>query len=350
MAAKLQAMRNWYEIKAAVGDTTEVFIYDQIGEDWFGEGVSAKNFLSELAAVKTPNIALHLNSPGGSVFDGVAIHNALVRHPARVTTYIDGLAASISSVIALAGERVIMASNALFMIHNPWGGVSGDSAEMRKMADVLDKIKETLINTYTARTGLPADEVAAAMDSESWYTAQEALALGYIDEVGLELKAAASFDLKALGFRHAPETAQPQAGVEDSPYPVTPRQVALYQALESVTETFGKFDGSTGPDGSHYTPADRNPFLAEGLVCSNCVFYEGPRACEIVAGDIDPDAICKFWVIPNDLLAPQDSPMDGASTEVASDGASETPTPEAAEVNAEAFVPGVGFVNFNRKR
>lgn len=131
---------------------------------------------------------------------------------------------------------------------------------------------------------------------------------------------------------------------EDGIYPSTSRQTALRSAIEGVCETFGKFDYSTGPDGSHYTAAEANPFTAEGLVCANCVFYEGPRACEIVDGDIDPDAICKFWIIPADLLtagepAPQDpANPDGASEDSrSSDGASESK-------KAPTFVPGFGFI------
>lgn len=91
--------------------------------------------------------------------------------------------------------------------------------------------------------------------------------------------------------------------IDDSVHPVTSRQVALYEALEGVVRTFGKFDQTTGPDGAHYVSEAANPFTAEGMVCSSCVFYEGPQACEIVAGDIEPGAICKWWTIPADLMS-----------------------------------------------
>lgn len=86
----------------------------------------------------------------------------------------------------------------------------------------------------------------------------------------------------------------------DSTYPLTPRQVALYDAIEDVTDVFGPFDQTTGPDGSHYVAV--SPFSSEGMICSSCAFYEGPRGCEIVDGDIDPSGICKFWIIPETLL------------------------------------------------
>lgn len=207
----VQAEKPFYEIKAAAAagdnaDTTEVWIYDEIGPDWYGETVAAKTFCQEIAAIDTPKIALHVNSPGGSVWDGAAIYNALKNHPAEVTTYIDGLAASIASVVALAGDTVVMAENAMFMIHNPWTIEIGDAEQMRKTADVLDKIGETIVNVYESRTGKPRDEITAAMSEESWLTADEALEWGFVDEVTKGVKAAAlsSFDLKALGFRKVP--------------------------------------------------------------------------------------------------------------------------------------------------
>lgn len=221
MNVKRVSARDWYEIKAAGDGVAEVFIYEQIGEDYWAEGVTAVDFVNELNALSASEIHLHINSPGGSVFDGVAIHNALLRHPAKVTTFIDGLAASIASVIALAGDRVVMASNALFMIHNPWGGVQGDASEMRKMAEVLDKITITLVNTYEESSSLSRDEILAAMDAETWYTADEALAAGFIDEVSTAIRAAASFDLAAFPFRHAPkaELVQPSEEVEPDSAP-----------------------------------------------------------------------------------------------------------------------------------
>ena len=213
MSIQAKSNRKWYEIKNATDDVAEIFIYEQIGEDYWSEGMTAVNFVNELKGITASDIHLHINSPGGSVFDGVAIHNALRRHPAKVTTYIDGLAASIASIIAIAGDRVVMASNALFMIHNPWGGVQGDATEMRKMADVLDKIGETLVNAYEERTGMARDDITAAMNDETWYTADEALAAGFIDDITTATRAAASFDLSR--FRHAP-----QAQVMDDIEPV----------------------------------------------------------------------------------------------------------------------------------
>lgn len=208
--------RKWYQIEAKTGSLAEVWIYEEIGTDFWGEGLTAKRFTQELNALEVDHIALHINSPGGSVFDGQAIFNAIERHPATVTSHVEGLAASIASVIALAGDTVEMAKNALFMIHDPFGFAMGTSGEMRKMADVLDKVGETIVGVYARKSGADPEEIAAAMNAETWYTADEALAAGYVDVVGKPVKAAAMshFDLSA--FRHPPEIADEDESEDDS--------------------------------------------------------------------------------------------------------------------------------------
>jgi ATP-dependent Clp protease, protease subunit len=199
-------MKAWYEIKAASGDKpAEVWIYDQIGEGFFAEGITAKQFCKDLAALKASAISLRINSPGGSVVDGMAIYNALERHPANITTYVDGLAASIASVIALAGDKVVMAKNGMFMIHQPYGMASGTSDDMRKVAEVLDKISANMVNIYAEASGADLDTVKAMMDAETWMTADEAVSLGFADCVDpKEAKLAALGDL-ATHFKHAPK-------------------------------------------------------------------------------------------------------------------------------------------------
>lgn len=186
---------------------TEVYIYDQIGMNFWGEGIAAKAIIEELNSIDTDAIHVHVNSPGGSVFDGVAIFNALQRHKATITVYVDGLAASIASIIALAGNKVVMADNALFMIHNPWGWAMGTAEDMRREADVLDKIRDTLVGTYAAKTGKGAPELEQMLNDETWMTAKEALAHGFIDEIGNRVEAAASFDLSRFNYRRAPQPA-----------------------------------------------------------------------------------------------------------------------------------------------
>jgi ATP-dependent protease ClpP protease subunit len=200
--------RCWFEITAKA-DKSEIWLYDEIGKNWFGEGIGAKEFLAEINAIKSPHIDMHINSPGGAVFEGAAIYNAIKRHPATVHTYIDGIAASIASVIALAGDRIIMAANSLFMLHNPSGMAFGTSDDMRKTADVLDKVCGTMMGAYMEKCGKTEAEIKALMDAETYMDADEAMEAGFCDEVGLEMDmaACASFApvLAKLGFKHIPQ-------------------------------------------------------------------------------------------------------------------------------------------------
>lgn len=199
----------------AKADVSEIWLYDEIGKDWFGEGVTAKDFIAELTAIKSPKIDLHINSPGGQVFEGAAIYNAIKRHPAAVTTHIDGIAASIASVIALAGSTVRMASNAMFMMHNPSGMTIGTSEDMRKTADVLDKVRETMVGAYAEKSGQSADAIIALLNDETWLGAEEAKAAGFVDEVAGKMDLAACLHfvptMKTFGFKHIPEILQPKA-------------------------------------------------------------------------------------------------------------------------------------------
>lgn len=202
-------MKTWFEIKNKA-DKAEIWIYEEIGEDfWTGGGITAKNFQKELSAITASQIDLHINSPGGSVFDGITIYNLLRQHQAEITTYIDGIAASIASVVALAGNRVIMAENALFMIHNPYGMVMGGAADMRSMADVLDKIRGTMTVVYSGKSGKPDDEINAMLDAETWMTADEAMEAGFIDGIGIEMDMAACAKfiptMSKAGFKHVPD-------------------------------------------------------------------------------------------------------------------------------------------------
>lgn len=185
----------WYEMKALANGATEIFVFDEIGY-W---GVTAKDFARDLKEVN-PNdsIELHVNSPGGSVTDGIAIYNLLKNHKSVVNVHIDGLAASMASVIAMAGDTITMPENALMMIHNPWGGAMGDAEELRKTADVLDKMKTALISAYANKTGKEHEEISALMDSETWMTGAEAVEMGFANQVTDEIQLAASFDTSKL--------------------------------------------------------------------------------------------------------------------------------------------------------
>ncbi|MBW7057647.1 Clp protease ClpP [Paracoccus bogoriensis] len=191
-------MAGWYTIRARDGGA-EVAIHDEIG----AEGVSAKGFLAELGAIPDgAPILVRINSPGGSVFDAVAIHNALKRHAGTVTVWIDGIAASAASYVAMAGDEIVMPENAFLMIHDPAGLVMGTAADMRAMAETLDKIAATMVRGYAARAGRPEDEIAALMAAETWFDAEEALAAGLATRIAEPVRIAARFDIAR--FRNAP--------------------------------------------------------------------------------------------------------------------------------------------------
>ena len=191
-------MNSWYTIRArATG--AEVLIYDEIG----AYGVSAKGFLAELGALPDDApIDLRLNSPGGSVFDAVAIYNALKRHAGEITVWIDGIAASAASYIAMAGDEIVMPENAFLMIHDPSGVVMGTAADMRDMAGTLDKIAASMTRGYAAKSGKPEDEIAALLSAETWFDAKDALEAGLATRMAEPVRIAASFDIGR--FRNVP--------------------------------------------------------------------------------------------------------------------------------------------------
>lgn len=195
-----------YAVRALADGEAEIQIYDEIG--WWG--ITARQFLNDLRALGSVNkITVCINSPGGDVFDGIAIHNALRNHAAEITVRVDGLAASIASVIAMAGDKVVMPSNAMMMIHDPWTIAMGNGDDMRKVADALDKMADALVSSYVGKSGMKPDRVREMMREETWLTAAEAVALGLADEIQGPVKAAAHFDLSA--FRHAPSALLPPA-------------------------------------------------------------------------------------------------------------------------------------------
>jgi len=197
-----------YEMLAAA-DTAEILIYEPVGFDpWTGTGVSAKAFAEDLNKLKgVKNITVRINSPGGQVFDGVAIYNSLVKHPATINVEVDGMALSIASVIAMAGDTISIAENALMMIHDPWTVVMGSAVDLRTEADMMDKAKAGIVATYQTRSALSESDIAAAMTAETWYTAQEAVDAGFATAVtGTSSRMAASAEkLKAFGYKHVPE-------------------------------------------------------------------------------------------------------------------------------------------------
>ena len=185
-------MKKMWEIKQQADNSISLYIYGDVEGDfydfWTGNVIesetSANHFRDELA--KYPNaqqIDIFINSYGGSVFEGTAIYNQLKRHPAHKTVYIDGFACSIASVIAMAGDEIVMPRNALMMIHNMWMGVCGNAAELRKAADDLDTINAAGRGAYLERTGekLSEDKLVEMMDAETWLTAEQCIEYGLAD-------------------------------------------------------------------------------------------------------------------------------------------------------------------------
>ena len=181
----------WYNIQNKAGASTDVYIFDEIGM-W---GVTAQNFISDIKDLKDTPINLRINSLGGDVFDGLAIYNVIKKRTAKTTVYIEGIAASIATIIALGADEVIMSENSLFMIHNASGGAMGESKDLQKTAQVLDKITRQLAEVYESKTGLSQEAIQDMMDEETWLNAQEAFDLGFIDTISDAIKIAAKYDV-----------------------------------------------------------------------------------------------------------------------------------------------------------
>ncbi len=206
--------KSWYTIRqftpvaaAAKGvqSAAEISIYGDIGETWWSESVSAAQFVRDLKELVAESITIRINSYGGSVSDGIAIHNAIKRHPAKTVTSVDGVAYSIASLIAMAGDEREMAENAMMMLHAPWGGIEGNAVRLRELADHLDGWARAMSTTYANASGMAADDVLALLSdgNDHFYTASEAKACGLVHTVVASVPEAAaamaSFDLRRFG-------------------------------------------------------------------------------------------------------------------------------------------------------
>ena len=213
------AARDWFKVRAQGEARAELSIFGDIGEDWWAEeSNTAKNVVEKLKALSdVTDLTVRINSYGGSVADGLAIYNALRRHPASVSVVVEGVAVSIASLIAMAGDSVEMPANTLMMIHAPWGGAIGNAKEMREMADVLDKYSEAMASSYATKTGKAHEEMLALLSDgeDHWFTAAEAVEAGFADFMTEELAAAASL---RMGRFHIPAATAAQLE-EDKPMP-----------------------------------------------------------------------------------------------------------------------------------
>lgn len=197
-----------YEIKNKTSNQpTEIYIYDEIG--FFG--VKAETFVKDLKSIRG-DVLVRINSPGGSVFDGMAIAQAIRERKDTTNTVVDGLAASAASYIALAGNSVRMVEGAFLMIHDPWSLAIGTSADMRKEADLLDKVRDQIAGFYARKSGKDMSEIQQIMADETWFTGSEALEYGLVDKVDGEQPAENYFDLTV--FNNVPDKLQqgPEGG------------------------------------------------------------------------------------------------------------------------------------------
>ena len=193
----------------AGGKKAEILIYDVIGESFFFDGVTAKSVAESMSAIgSVEEIDVRINSPGGSVWQGMAIYNGLKNHSAKINVHIDGLAASMATVVAMAGDTINMAQNAMFMIHEPRAHVSGTAEDLLSQASLLEKLTTQAVGIYSSRTKIAEPDLRAAMSAETWYTADEAKVAGFVTSITANKQITAHFDVNQ--FEKAPQWAQTQ--------------------------------------------------------------------------------------------------------------------------------------------
>jgi ATP-dependent protease ClpP protease subunit len=323
--------RDWFHIgpvlAEVVGEQTDgdggsskksadVYIFDRIG-GW--SGTTASSFVRDVAALDVDQLNVHLNSPGGDSADGVAIANVLRQHKADVTVWVDGLAASAASVVAMAGDEVVMGVGAQLMIHDAWALCVGDAAEMRKAAEMLDSTSNAIAATYAAKAGGTAAEWREVMAAESWYTGEEAVAAKLADRVATDEdkgtasgeqvvpgKAQPSFwdmwDSLSDADRHRDVVAAlyAHAGRGDAPPPRMPRRPAT------------KTPAATASGSSHKEGSAPVPFTDEHLATL--------RTKLGLAADADEDKIVDTVIEVMDEFVKTDPPSPLPEGAVAIDG------------------------------
>lgn len=284
----------WYTIRAASRPATavagaaasaaEILIYGDIGESWYGDTVAAKDFVREVSALDVDRITVRINSLGGSVMDGIAIFNSLKRHPATVTTVIDGIAASVSSLIAMAGDSIEMAENAMMMIHAPWGYAAGNSAGLRDFADMLDTHADAMATSYAIRSGDKPAALALLTDGKDhWYTAEEALAAKLIDVTVAALPIAASAHI----------TSSVQARYSSFPRTATPAASAAHKTPNPPKEN----PAMPVPTTQAAAPADAAAAQAATIAAANAAAVEAAFQADTVRRNSISATFAKFSAV-----------------------------------------------------
>jgi ATP-dependent Clp protease protease subunit len=249
-------MKTFWEFKGHANKKGELFLYGEISDaSWWGDEVTPAQFQKDLAALgQIEQLDVYINSPGGDVFAGITIYNILKRHSAKVTVHVDGLAASAASVVAMAGDRIVMPKNATLMIHNAWSIGWGNKTAMRSLADELERLDGQLADIYAARTGKDAGVVALWMDAERWMSGDEALKDGFCDEVEENKQIAACADAEKFfaQYKHPPQgLAPPENEPEQEP-----------EAAENGGFSLPENGGKEPDNGAVQQPqpaADKNP-------------------------------------------------------------------------------------------
>lgn len=194
------ALERWQpEVRAAVEGDASISIYDAIGESWDGQGFTAKRMSAALRSIGARDVTVNVNSPGGDFFEGVAIYNMLREHKAKVTIRVMGLAASAASVIAMAGDEILMGDGAFLMVHNAWAVAIGNRHDMADASARLAPFDDAMAQVYASRTGLSKAETATMMDKETWIGSAQAVEDGFA--TGLIERADITQDTKAQGSR-----------------------------------------------------------------------------------------------------------------------------------------------------
>jgi len=198
-----------YRMRAKSKDEGEIWLYDIIGESFWGGGISAKRFADDLKALgDVKRIDLRINSDGGVVTEARAMYNLLREHKAKVTVHVDGIAASAASFVAMAGNSIEIAEGGFIMIHNARMVAIGEAKDLRHAADILETVNGTIRDTYVARTSQTAEQVTAWMDGETWFTGTEAVKHGFADKIVENLAAAAAISDPSR-FKNLPAALRP---------------------------------------------------------------------------------------------------------------------------------------------
>lgn len=298
--------KSWYSIKAAApgSDVAEVSILEPIG----GWGLTAKDFLAEFRALQAPNVKLFINSPGGSVFEALAMFNGMRATGKNIEVHILGVAASAASYIAMAGDKIVMPANSFMFVHNPINAVYGNADEMREMADILDKLAVSLTATYNKRFKGETKALQDLLAAESYLSAADCLEYGLCDEVTDEITAVASFDTDAL-----PENIRalftPKAAVTPPAAPKPPAappvaladEIALLAkdaGLEAYTPLFVTDPSLTSVEAAAlaigtardivaYSKHASLPEMADGLIRGRKTVAEARAALQTAQADLD---------------------------------------------------------------